>query len=1065
MIRWFANNSIAANFLMLSILFGGIYVGLYRVPLEVTPALSWNTVMIEMPYRGATAKDVERAVLIPIEQSLEGVKGIKQLNADGSRGMARFYLQAEPGTDLRELMDEVKGRVDTITTFPNETERPRVFIPESGNYIPVLGVAISGNLSDHDLRRVARRVQEDLLELPGISRASIEGDRRFEISIEADADRLLAYDLSFQDLADAVRRYSIDLPAGAIDSESGTLIVRTRGQAYSEEEFAKIPVRSSQGAEVQLGEVARIRDGFEEGKKTVEFNGQPALFVQVMRTGSESALEISDKVRNYVNNAQHRFPEGVNLKVWNDESLAIRARLSSITSNMLQGGALVLLMLGFFLRPKLACWIAMGIPVAFAGGVMLMPWLGVTANVMSLFGFLIVIGIVGDDAIVTGENIYSKLSEGLSPLEAAVQGTEEVSMPVTFGALTTMVAFIPLLFFEGAWGDYAKQVPPVVAAVLMFSLLVCKYTLPAHLKHMTYTTERNAFDQFQGRIAAALERFVENVYEPSLRWCVRHRASVLAGFVVMALLMAGYCRSGRMKFVSFPAVDSQRITAFLDLPDDTPLEVTRKYLDRIAAAVEPLRKEFVDPGTGMSLIQNVSRVVGASSPGYPYDKSRGVMSLEILDPSTRGEAGPRNSVIVQRWTQLIGPIPEATTFRVFGDQSLQKGQEYADENLHLELRGPNSPKKAEVAQNIKSLLESYGGIKVAWAEVNYGQDELEFQLKPRAAELGLTQAALALQIRQAFFGEEAQRVQRGIDDIRVMVRLPREARETLHTLDSLKIGTPRGAQVPLATVAEVKFVKAPSFVERNDKAEIIRIGAQPVDETVDVSRIAREAAPRITELCRTSGEELTFEFKGHVAQAAESRKRTIVGAAALLFVLYAMLAIPFKSLTQPIFLMLAIPFGTIGALLGHIIMGITPSYLSIFGMLALAGVSVNNAIVMIDYINRRREEDASVSLLQAALESGTSRFRPIMLTSATTSAGLAPMMLDKTPEAQFLIPMAVSMGFGIFFTTIITLYLVPCALLAAEDLGQASTRLFAWYVRPFRTMDVASTTRGAHASD
>ncbi len=1065
MIRWFANNSIAANFLMLAVLFGGVYVGLYHVPLEVTPALSWNTVMIEMPYRGATAKDVERAVLIPIEESLEGVRGIKHLNADGSRGMARFYLQAEPGTDLRELMDEVKGRVDTITTFPNETERPRVFIPESGNYIPVLGIAISGDLSAHDLRKLARRVQEDLLEMPGISRASIEGDRRYEISIEAKADQLLAYNLSFQDLADAIRRFSIDLPAGAIDSESGTLIVRTRGQAYTEAEFGRIPIRSASGAEVQLGEVAQIRDGFEEGDKSVEFNGKPALFVQVMRTGNESALETSDKVREYVNTSDSRFPDGVQLTVWNDESLAIRARLSSITLNMLQGGALVLIMLGLFLRPKLAFWIAMGIPVAFAGGILLMPWLGVTANVMSLFGFLIVIGIVGDDAIVTGENIYSKLGEGLSPLEAAVQGTEEVSMPVTFGALTTMVAFIPLLFFEGAWGDFAKQIPPVVAAVLMFSLLVCKYTLPAHLKHLRLTTEQNAFDRFQGRIASGLERFVERVYEPSLRWAVRHRPTVLASFVLMALLMAGYCRGGRMKFISFPAVDSQRITAVLDLPDDTPLDITTKYMDRIAAAVEPLKREFVDPGSGKSLIQNVSRVVGASSAGYPYDKSRGTMSVEILDPSVRSEPGPRNSVIVNRWTELIGSIPEATTFRVFGDQSLQKGQEYADENLHLELRGLNSPTKADVAQRIKTLLESYGGISVAWAQVNYGQDELEFSLKPRAAELGLTQASLAQQIRQAFFGEEAQRVQRGVDDIRVMVRLPREARETLHTLDSLKIRTPRGAEVPLATVAEVKFVKAPSFVERNDGAEVIRIGAQPADETVDVIGIAGEIAPRITEMCRATGEDLTFEFKGHVAEAAESKQRTLLGAAALLFVLYAMLAIPFKSLTQPIFLMLAIPFGTIGALLGHIIVGVTPSYLSVFGMLALAGVSVNNAIVMVDYINRRREENKNVTLLQAALESGTSRFRPIMLTSATTSAGLAPMMFDKTPEAQFLIPMAVSMGFGIFFTTVITLYLVPCALLVAEDLGKMLARFRDWYFRPFRAGHPEPVTESRHAAD
>ncbi len=1047
MIRWFANNGIAANFLMLAILVAGIYTAIYRIPLEITPALSWNTVMIEMPYRGGTAKDVERAVLIPIEEALEGVKGIKQLNADGSRGMARFYLTAEPGTDLREMMEDVKARVDTITTFPNETERPRVFIPESGSYFAVLSVAVTGDMGAHDLRKVARRVQEDLLEMPGISRAGIEGGRRYEISVEAKADKLLAYNLSFQDLADAIRRFSIDLPAGAIDSESGTLIVRTRGQAYSEAEFAKIPIRAANGAEVLLGDIAVIHDDFEEGDKRVEFNGARALFVQVMRTGNESAIEISNKVREYVRTAGTRFPDGIKLFVWNDESLSIRARLSSLASNTLQGGLLVLILLGLTLRPVLAFWIAVGIPVALAGGLMMMPWLGVTANMMSLFGFFIVIGIVGDDAIVTGENIYDKLKSGMAPLEAVVVGTQEVSTPVTYGALTTIVAFVPMLFFEGTWGDYAKEIPPVVASVLLFSLLACKLFLPTHLKHIRFTEKTNAFDRFQQRITNGIEKFVDRVYRPTLKWATHHRATVLAGFVALGLLMGGYCVGGRMKFVSFPSVDSRRITVTLRLPEDTPLETTAKYIDRISAALEQVKKEFVDPGTGESLIRNVSRVIGGYDARSSFTKAAGSVSLEITDPSERSEPGPRNSQIANRWTELIGPIPEALRFRVYAEQSFEGGQEYADANLNLELRGPSSPKKAEIAERMKVLLESYGGIRTAWAQVNYGQDELELSLKPRAAELGLNQALLARQIRQAFYGEEAQRVQRGIDDIRVMVRLPKKDRETLHTLDQMKIRTPRGAEVPLATVAEIKFTKAPSFVERNDSAEVIRIGAQPVDDTIDVIGIARELEPKLTQLC-LEGEGISFQFKGYVAEAAESKKRTILGTVALLIAIFALLAIPLKSLTQPIFVMMIIPLGAIGALLGHMVMGMTPSFLSIFGMLALAGISVNNSLVMVDYVNQRRAE--GITLLQAAMEAGARRFQPIVLTSVTTFVGLAPMIFDRSLEAQFLIPMAVSMGFGILFTTVITLYLVPCTLIFADDVGRHWARFKQWYLRPFQ---------------
>ncbi len=1046
MIRWFTENGIAANFLMLGILVVGGLTAVNHVPLEVTPALSWDTVMITMTYRGATAKDVERAILIPIEEALEGVEGIKHLHADGSRGLAKFYLNAEPGVDLRELMDEVKARIDTITTFPLETEPPRVFVPESANYREILKISVTGDLSPHDLRKVARRVQQDLLEMPGISRAIIRGAKDYEISVEADAEKLLAFNLSFQDLADSIRGFSIDLPAGAIDSDSGTFTIRTRGQAYSGEEFAKIPVRSSNGAEVLLGEVATIHDGFAEGEQKLEFNGKPSLLVPVMRVGSESALQISDQVREYIRTANTRFPDGIELILWDDASNTIRQRLSTLGWSMLQGGVLVMIILGVFIRPALAFWIVVGVPVSFAGAAMFMPWFDITANVMSLFGFIIVLGIVVDDAIVTGENVYSKLQEGMPPLEAAVQGTREVATPVTFGALTTVVAFIPLFFFDGTWGDFAKQIPPVVGPVLLFSLVESKLILPAHLKHLRMQTGTGLFSRFQARIAAGLEAFIARVYQPTLRWSVHYRGTVLAVFVAMALVMAGYCMGGRMGFVSFPTTDSRRISALLDLPNDTPVEVTERYVDRISDALDQLSDEFVDPGTGQSIVGHVVKLTGARQPGHPYDKSRGYMSFEVLPPEERSVPGPPNSVLAERWTELVGPIPEATKFHVHSESSLKKDQEYDNEHLNIELRGPTSPEKAEVAEEIKRMLEGYEGISTAWAGVNYGQDELELSLKSRAAELGLTQASLASQIRQAFYGEEAQRVQRGVDDVRVMVRLPKKSRESLHTLDQMKIRTPRGAEVPLATVADIAFSKAPSFVERNDGAEIIRCGAQPVDETVDVIGIAHEMIPLLDELCTRHG--LSYKFLGYVAEAENARRQTIIGSILLFFTLYGMLAIALKSLVQPIYVMLAVPFAIIGALLGHIIMGLTPSYLSIFGMLALSGVAVNDTLVMVDYINRRRAEGKS--LREAALQAGGRRFRPIFLTSVTTFVGLLPLMLDRSLQAQFLIPMAVSLAFGVLFATAVTLYLIPCTFLFGEDLIGVIRRLGHWYARPFR---------------
>jgi len=514
----------------------------------------------------------------------------------------------------------------------------------------------------------------------------------------------------------------------------------------------------------------------------------------------------------------------------------------------------------------------------------------------------------------------------------------------------------------------------------------------------------------------------------------------------MGLAMYGYCAGGRMGFVSFPSVDRQRITAILDLPDNTPLDTTARYVDRIDSAVEQLKQEFVDAGTGESLIRNVCRTTGAFVPSRYYDKSHGGVSIEVTSPDDRTELGPKNSDIANRWTEIVGPIPEATTFRIYSEQTLKKGREYDDEYLNLELRGPTSPEKAEVAEKIKSLLESFEGVSTAWARINYRQDELELTLKPRAAELGLTQAMLAQQVRQAFYGEEAQRVQRGIDDIRVMVRLPKQDRESLHTLDQMKIRTPRGADVPLSTVANVEFTKAPSFVERNDGAEVIRIGAQPVDETVDVIGIAKEMQPQLDELCAKAG--LSYQFIGYVAEAEENRKQTLLGGVILFFVLYGMLSIPLKSVFQPLFVMLAVPFSVIGALLGHVYMELTPSYLSIFGMLALAGIAVNDSLVMVDYINRRC--DQGIALMQAALEAGGKRFRPILLTSVTTFAGLLPLMMDRSLQAQFLIPMAVSLAFGVMFATAVTLYLVPCALLVADDLARLAKGLHRWYLKPFR---------------
>ena len=1045
MIRWFANNGIAANLLMFAILAAGFNAAWNKVPLEVVPESSaWEIVYMEMPYRGGTPKDIEENILIPVERALEGISGIREVNSDGMPGMAKFYFKTKDGVDLDKLLDEIKSRVDTISTFPGETERPKIIIPDSSGRLPVLSVAVTGELDEAALLQATKKVQREILELDGVSRADIQGVRKTEISIEADLAKLRAYKLTFRELADAIRSSSINLTAGTIRSESGRLVVKTRGQAYQAAEFEKIPIRAANGADVMLGEVAKVNDGFEEDQKIVEFNGRPAMFIQVRRARGEDAIEISNQVKKY---ASTRAPEGTHLYAWNDSSLSIRGRLGTLTSSLLQGCVLVFLILGLFLRPQVALWVVLGIPISFAGGVLVMsmdlPFFKlypVTANVMSLFGFIIVLGVVVDDAIVTGENVYSKLRTGMDPLQASVLGTKEVAVPVTFGILTTIAAFVPLSYISGEWGDFARQIPPVVIPVLLFSLVESKLILPAHLKHIRPRGPNiSFFGSFQKKFADGLEWLVDHAYTPILKTAVRFRFSVLALFIALAMVIIGYWAGGRMGFASFPSVENLRISADLNLPNDLPLERTHAYVERITAATEILKKEYTDPGTGETLIRNVARITGSSEFEGRPDSSRAKIVVEVMPPSERSEPGPTNAQIAKRWTELVGEIEEADSFYIHAEITGKERRENQRENvgngepMALELRGPNSEAKNQIAEEIKKLIRGYDGIGGAWAKINRGQDEIEFTLKPRAAELGITQGLLARQVRQAFYGEEAQRIIRDSEEIRIMVRLPKEARRSLHTLSRLKVRAPGGAEVPLDTVADFRFTKAPTFVERNDGAEVIRIGGMPEDDSIDIVGIASELEPEIRKLTGKV-EGLSFLWTGYVAEHEESVKKTWLSAAFLLFALYTLLAIPFRSVLQPIYVLLAVPFGVIGALLGHLIMDITPNFLSVFGMLALAGVVVNDSLVMVDFVNRKRR--AGMPLLDAALAAGARRFRPIILTSITTFAGLVPLLMDQSLQAQFLIPMAVSLGFGILFATGITLFLIPCALLVADDIGR-----------------------------
>ena len=1052
MIRWFTRNDIAANFLLIAILLGGVFTAYNKITLEVNPSQDYPEVDIKMSYRGGSPKDVEEHIVMPIERVLKDVQGIKQIRARASRGSANFDITPEKGVDLDELKDEVEARVNQINTFPGETERPRIQIPHTSDWREVVTVAVTGDLDELELYRLARRVEEDILNLSAVSRTDMRGNHPLEIAIEADDEKLRDHGLTIQDLGNAIRRSSVALSAGAVRTPSGSFMIRTDGQAYNLEEFGKIVVTSAAGAELKISDLATLSDGFDNAENILRFNGKKALFIDILQAPGESAIEISDAIKAYIEQSESRFPLGIKLEMWDDESSRIRGRLSTLGNSLMMGGVLVLLVLGLFLRPMLALWVVVGIPMSFAGGIIMMPYFGLTANTMSIFAFIIVLGIVVDDAIITGENIYTRLRDDLTPLDAVVKGTKEVATPVTFGAITTVVAFAPLMFFDGYWSSWTTQIPPVVASVIIFSLIESKFILPSHLKHLK--THRNtkklgAFGRFQKKFADGLEHAVKKFYAPALRFAANNRYSTLAIFVALAALCLGVRAGGKLGFVSLPVIERNIIKSRLSMLGNTPFEKTDAAIQYVVSKAEELQRELIDPGNGKSLIIHIMSDAGTGGKyGRTSDAERGEVLMEILAPDKRTVPGPTNDEIVRMWNEKVGKVKGARDFHAYGSFGGRRHGGGGDiESLEIQLRGPSGEEKELIAEEIEDLFESHPDIEWAHAETEGDRQELSVNLKPAALELGITQRDLARQIRQAFYGEEVQRIQREGDELRVMVRLPEEKRASLQTFEQLNIQAPDGTNIPFSTVAEAVFQPAPGSIERINGAVVSEIFAGPKSRDADIIAIAEELEPQISEIVGRSAS-LGWVWEGYIKEDRETGNRYNWLFWGLMATLYALLAIPFRSLLQPFVVLLAVPFGIIGAYGGHYIMGVTPSWLSIFGIMALAGVVVNDSLVLVDFINRRREE--GMELKEAVMMSGVKRFRPIFLTSITTFAGLIPLMFDRALHAQFLKPMAISLGYGILFATVITLFLIPAAYLVLEDIKRIFAKAFGWYAYPFK---------------
>jgi multidrug efflux pump subunit AcrB len=1047
-IDWFARNAVAANLLMIFIVVAGLTT-LPTIPQKPFPDLEIDVITVTVEYLGAGPEEVELGVCTRIEEEVEGVEGIERISSTSVEGVCAVSIELLTGSDVSRALDDVKNRIDAIDTFPEEAEKP--IIAQVVRQLPVIDVAISGAVSERALRELGQQVRDEIARLEGISQASLTLARPYEISIEVSESALRRHGLSFDQVAAAVRGSSLDLPGGSIETEGGEILLRTKGQAYWGPEFERIVVLTRRdGTRLLLGDVADVRDGFQDTDQAARFDGEDAVMVRVFRVGDEDVILISDSVKEYVEHASARMPEGVDLTVWRDGSRDLRDRRDTMLRNGRAGFMLVLLVLAIFVRPRVAFWVALGVPISFAGAFALLPLFDISIDVISLFAFIMVLGILVDDAIVVGENVYTHQQRGEDRLEASIKGAQEVSVPVIFGVLTTVAAFGPMLAVDGLMGTVFWVMAIVVICCLVFSLIEAQLVLPSHLGHGKPDRPleeqhwlARTWNGMEERFARGLERFTVTRFRAWLKLSGEWRYLTVAIGLAFWLCAIAFV-VGPMRFSFFPPLEADYVTARLTMPSGTPVQETRAAVRQIEAAIPRLREEIdaAYAAPGESLILHSLTAIGehpfrASQSGPPTGGVRssanahlGEVTLELIPSEQRRIS---TGEIAQRWREMAGPIAGAEEL-LFASSLFSAGQE-----IYIQLQGPDIDQLREAADRVKAALAGYPGVIDIADSFREGKQEVRLAILPEAESMGMTLQSVARQVRQGFYGEEAQRIQRGRDDVRVMVRYPERARRSLGDLENMRIRTPEGAEVPFRAVARGDVGRGYSTIRRADRQRVVNVTAD-VDRTVVTGNevLAQMQAGVLPAILRDYPG-LTYGLEGVQEEQQKAFGGLIRWYPVALFVIYALLAIPLRSYAQPLLIMSVIPFGLVGAIAGHLIMRIDLSFMSVEGMIALTGVVVNGSLVLVHYVNGRRA--SGVPLEEAVIEAGVKRFRPIILTSLTTFAGLTPLLLETSVQAQFLVPMATSMAFGVLFSTLITLFIVPSGYLILEDLRLLPSRV------------------------
>ena len=1005
---------------MILILIGGA-MGASNIGKEVFPAIPVNYIDINMPYPGAGPREVEEQIIIRIEEVIYNLDGIKHITSQARQGRGKITVEVATDHDMNKMLNDIKSRVDSVTTFPADAERPIVM--EQILREEVIRVALFGDADESVLKQYGERIRDDLAALPDVDHAELKGVRDPQIDIELSEVAMRRYGISFNDVVNGIRRSSLNLPAGTIRAETGDIQIQTRGQAYVEDDFNSISISSrADGTEIKISDVAIVKDTFEERNSLVRFNGKPSVFLGISVGNQPDVVATTEAVKRYIEEEINYLPAELSIATWADYSMMFSGRLELLSTNAFGGLVLVFVVLMLFLRPQLAFWVALGIAVAYMGALWILPSMGLTLNMLSMFSFLLILGIIVDDAIVVGESIFRHQQEGYEGSTAAQMGAQAVSKPVVLAVVSTMIVFIPMLFLPGIWPKMLWAIPAVTIVALSFSLIESLLILPSHLAQMQPEKEPESewglkFYRLRQWFANGMMSFAKKSYQPMLIKALEWRYLTLVGFTLAFALSITLVGSGYIKQRFMPTVSSDILQMKINMPDGYSKAGKLAIIKRAEKAVSML------PDDPLIAVQLDGAVLTKNQLSFMWgDHIR--LILEI-SPEFSGKVDPQ--LVAERWQHHVGKLPEAKSFNTEASLSRTNSGRFS-----VLLSSTNIKQLQGATVYVKEQLRQVPGATNIRDDVHSGRSDIDISLRPNADNLGIGLADIARQVRQGFYGAQAQRVPRGRDDVRVMVRYPKDDRAQVDTLEDLRIRTANGTEIPFYSVAQAEYVPGYSRINRRDRERSVKVTAQPVLNTITISEIAEIIYGDVALEIAQKFPEVSLGKDAELADQEDFYSSSSILFALALTIIYMLMAIEFKSYLKPLGVLSAVPFGIMGAIFGHLLMGLDFSLLSLLGVLAASGVVVNDNLVLIDRITQLREEGYDVK--EALSRGGFERFRPIILTSITTFIGLVPILLETSMQARFLIPMVCSLAFGVLFATTVTLVFVPCLYLAGANL-------------------------------